>query len=73
MGSCVSTADLSGKERSDDIEKQFEEDSKRFKRERTKGLLLGECFPCPFWSVEGVSFICSFAAVTFEGLANHVS
>ncbi|KDR69486.1 hypothetical protein GALMADRAFT_104101 [Galerina marginata CBS 339.88] len=40
MGGCVSTADRSGKERSDLIDKQIEEDCKRFKRE-CKILLLG--------------------------------
>lgn len=40
MGGCVSTGDRSGKERSDAIDRQIEEDSKRFKRE-CKILLLG--------------------------------
>ncbi|PPQ86211.1 hypothetical protein CVT25_006891 [Psilocybe cyanescens] len=40
MGGCVSTADHSGKEHSDQIDRQIEEDSKRFKRE-CKILLLG--------------------------------
>ncbi|KAF8161674.1 heterotrimeric G-protein alpha subunit, GPA3-like protein [Crassisporium funariophilum] len=40
MGGCVSTADRSGKERSDQIDKQIDEDCKRFKRE-CKILLLG--------------------------------
>ncbi|KAH9485923.1 Guanine nucleotide-binding protein subunit alpha [Psilocybe cubensis] len=40
MGGCVSTADRSGKEHSDEIDRQLEEDSKRFKRE-CKILLLG--------------------------------
>jgi len=43
MGSCVSTVDRSGKERSDAI---GEEDSEGFKRE-CKILLLGECFTGP--------------------------
>ena len=40
MGGCVSTADQAGKERSDGIDRQLEEDCKRFKRE-CKILLLG--------------------------------
>ncbi|KAJ2916109.1 hypothetical protein MD484_g4302, partial [Candolleomyces efflorescens] len=40
MGGCVSTADRAGKARSDEIDKQIEEDNKRFKRE-CKILLLG--------------------------------
>ncbi|TFK34414.1 heterotrimeric G-protein alpha subunit, GPA3-like protein [Crucibulum laeve] len=40
MGGCVSTPDRSGKARSDAIDKQIEEDNKRFKRE-CKILLLG--------------------------------
>ncbi|KAF8880345.1 heterotrimeric G-protein alpha subunit, GPA3-like protein [Gymnopilus junonius] len=40
MGGCMSTPDRSGKERSDMIDKQIEEDNKRFKRE-CKILLLG--------------------------------
>jgi hypothetical protein len=40
MGGCVSTADQAGKERSDEIDRQLEEDCKRFKRE-CKILLLG--------------------------------
>ena len=47
MGSCLSTVDRAGKERSDAIDKVIEEDQKRFKRE-CKILLLGEpsfCFP----------------------------
>ncbi|KAF8956362.1 heterotrimeric G-protein alpha subunit, GPA3-like protein [Flammula alnicola] len=40
MGGCISTVDRSGKERSDLIDKQIEEDCKRFKRE-CKILLLG--------------------------------
>ena len=41
MGACVSTADRAGKARSDEIDKQLEEDHKRLKRE-CKILLLGE-------------------------------
>lgn len=44
MGGCVSTPDHSGKERSDLIDKELEEDSKRFKRE-CKILLLGNLTP----------------------------
>ncbi|KAF8953002.1 guanine nucleotide binding protein, alpha subunit [Flammula alnicola] len=40
MGGCVSTPDRSGKERSDEIDKQLEEDAKKFKRD-CKILLLG--------------------------------
>jgi guanine nucleotide-binding protein G(i) subunit alpha len=40
MGSCVSTVDRAGKERSDMIDKEIEDHSKRFKRE-CKILLLG--------------------------------
>ncbi|KAF9047892.1 heterotrimeric G-protein alpha subunit, GPA3-like protein [Panaeolus papilionaceus] len=40
MGGCVSTADRAGKDRSDLIDRQLEDDSKRFKRE-CKILLLG--------------------------------
>ncbi|KAL0955378.1 hypothetical protein HGRIS_001626 [Hohenbuehelia grisea] len=40
MGGCMSTADRAGKVRSDQIDKQLEEDSKKFKRE-CKILLLG--------------------------------
>ncbi|TFK20026.1 heterotrimeric G-protein alpha subunit, GPA3-like protein [Coprinopsis marcescibilis] len=40
MGGCVSTADRSGKARSDEIDRQIDEDNKRFKRE-CKILLLG--------------------------------
>lgn len=42
MGGCVSTADRAGKARSDEIDRQIEEDNRRFKRE-CKILLLGEC------------------------------
>jgi guanine nucleotide-binding protein subunit alpha len=41
MGGCVSTADRAGKARSDEIDRQIEEDNRRFKRE-CKILLLGE-------------------------------
>ncbi|TEB37720.1 heterotrimeric G-protein alpha subunit, GPA3-like protein [Coprinellus micaceus] len=40
MGGCVSTADRAGKARSDEIDRQIEEDNRRFKRE-CKILLLG--------------------------------
>jgi guanine nucleotide-binding protein subunit alpha len=41
MGNCVSNGDREGKQVSDQIDKQLEEDHKKFKRE-CKILLLGE-------------------------------
>lgn len=40
MGGCMSTSDRAGRQRSDEIDKMIEEDSKRFKKE-CKILLLG--------------------------------
>jgi hypothetical protein len=40
MGGCISTADRAGKAKSDLIDKQIEEDNKKYKRE-CKILLLG--------------------------------
>jgi hypothetical protein len=53
MGNCGSQPDRAEKERSDAIDRQLEEDSKKFKKE-CKILLLGmwlcavfvHCFPC---------------------------
>lgn len=52
MGGCVSTVDRAGKERSDMIDKEIEDHSKRFKRE-CKILLLGKLLSClsPFVTV----------------------
>ena len=41
MGGCVSQPDRAGKERSDEIDRGLEEDSKKFKRD-CKILLLGK-------------------------------
>ena len=42
MGACQSVPNKSEKERSDEIDKQIEEDAKKFKKE-CKILLLGAC------------------------------
>ena len=42
MGNCVSTVDREAAARSQEIDKQIEEDSRKFKKE-CKILLLGEC------------------------------
>lgn len=47
MGSSISTPDTSAKEHSDEIDRQIEEDSKRFKRE-CKVLVLGAGFAASF-------------------------
>lgn len=43
MGNCVSSQDREAQLRSQEIDKQIEEDSRKFKKE-CKILLLGECF-----------------------------
>lgn len=44
MGGCISTVDRASKLKSDAIDKQIEEDSKKYKKE-CKILLLGEFLP----------------------------
>lgn len=43
MGQCTSVQDKAEKEISDEIDRQIEEDSRKFKKE-CKILLLGECY-----------------------------
>ena len=47
MGNCASVQDRTEKARSDEIDKQIEEDSRKFRKE-CKILLLGEYLPCHF-------------------------
>ncbi|KAJ3529067.1 hypothetical protein NMY22_g9149 [Coprinellus aureogranulatus] len=63
MGGCVSTADRAGKARSDEIDRQIEEDNRRFKRE-CKILLLGEHRLLPSFSL----FLRPFLVPTFHYL-----